>query len=387
MIVLITNPSLEASLQKQVGDLGFKVIAFSKEDELIKAFQENFWEVGIVIIDVEHHDIELCQKLRHLGGTKYIHIILLGSKEQEEKIIKALNTGASDYIFKPVKPIELKVKLLLGKKLVEFDTQLREERERIRTVYEKIKEDIETVGELDLKNIEFATHFIPSDFISGDVYNVFRLDESHIGMYQIDISGHGVSSGFYSLVLYHRLTPDLHSKPYPILKFPSRYPPYYQITPPKKVIEFLDNEFNNILAVHEQYFTIMYGILNIKTGNFTFCRAGHNPPLFISKDRATYIEEGGGPPVGMGLPRSYEEITIELSPGDEIVVFTDGIAEVFSPDGNLYGRERIKRILQENRSLPLSERFELLVEDVRRYCNHGNFPDDISIMGFKWTGE
>ena len=387
MIVLITNPSLEASLQKQVGDLGFKVIAFSKEDELIKAFQENFPEVGIVIIDVERHDIELCQKLRHLGRTKYTHIILLGSKGQEEKIIEALDAGASDYIFKPVKPIELKVKLLLGKKLVEFDNQLREERERIRTVYEKIKEDIETVGELDLKNIEFATHFIPSDFISGDVYNVFRLDESHIGMYQIDISGHGVSSGFYSLVLYHRLAPDLHSKPYPILKFPSRYPPYYQITPPKKVIEFLDNEFNNILAVHEQFFTIVYGILNIKTGKFTFCRAGHNPPLFISKDRTTYIEEGGGPPVGMGLPRSYEEITIELSPGDEIVIFTDGIAEVFSPDGNPYGRERIKRILQENRSLPLSERFELLIEDVRRYCNYGNFSDDISIMGFKWIGK
>ena len=153
------------------------------------------------------------------------------------------------------------------------------------------------------------------------------------------------------------------------------------------MIEFLDNEFNNILAVHEQFFTIMYGILNIRTGKFTFCRAGHNPPLFISKDRTTYIEEGGGPPVGMGLPRSYEEITIELSPGDEVVVFTDGIAEVFSPDGNPYGRERIKRILQENRSLPLSERFELLIEDVRRYCNYENFSDDISIMGFKWTGE
>jgi len=386
MILLISNPGLEASFQKQIRSLGFRVITFSKEDELIKAFQENFPEVGIVIIDVERHDIELCQKLRHLGRTKYTHIILLGSKEQEEKIIEALDAGASDYIFKPVKPIELKVKLLLGKRLVEFDTRLREERERIRTVYEKIKEDIETVGELNLKNVELATHFIPSDFISGDVYNVFRLDENYIGMYQIDISGHGISSGFYSLVLYHRLNPDLHSKPYPILKFPSRYPPYYQITPPKKVIEFLDNEFNNILAVHEQFFTVLYGILNIKTGKFTFCRAGHNPPLLLSKGRTVYIEEGGGPPVGMGLPRSDGEITVELSPGDEIVVFTDGIAEVFSPDGDLYGRERIKRILEENRSLPLSKRFELLVEDVRRYCDNGNFPDDISIMGFKWIG-
>jgi sigma-B regulation protein RsbU (phosphoserine phosphatase) len=386
MILLISNPGLEASFQKQIRSLGFRVITFSKEDELIKAFQENFPEVGIVIIDVERHDIELCQKLRHLGRTKYTHIILLGSKGQEEKIIEALDAGASDYIFKPVKPIELKVKLLLGKRLVEFDTRLREERERIRTVYEKIKEDIETVGELNLKNVELATHFIPSDFISGDVYNVFRLDENYIGMYQIDISGHGITSGFYSLVLYHRLNPDLHSKPYPILKFPSRYPPYYQIVPPKKVIEFLDNEFNNILAVHEQFFTVLYGILNIKTGKFTFCRAGHNPPLLLSKGRTVYIEEGGGPPVGMGLPRSDGEITVELSPGDEIVVFTDGIAEVFSPDGDLYGRERIKRILEENRSLPLSKRFELLVEDVRRYCDNGNFPDDISIMGFKWIG-
>ena len=386
-------------LQRHLGNLGFEVVPAQDGAEAWEIFQKQKDSIQMAIIDwmmPRMNGIELCQRIRKAEVSHYVYLIFLSAKGEKKDVIAGLEAGADDYIVKPFDPAELRVRVLAGKRIIELEQKLKESSEKLRIAYEAIKRDLEAaaqaqvsllpVGFPQIKNIEFAARFIPSSFVSGDIYNVFRLDESHIGLYQIDVSGHGVVAAFFSVSLYRRLTQDLHPKG--LLKVPLSEPPYYKINPPEKVIALLDVEYSDMLTTQGHYFTMVYAVLNMKTGEISLCRAGHNPPLFISsaKGEAYYIEEGG-PPIGFGLPRFDEAKTIKLSPGDRIVLFSDGLNEATSPQETLYGIERVKEFLLKHNSLPLSEAFDLLLKDVKAFQGKEEFSDDVSILGLTWLGQ
>ena len=230
----------------------------------------------MVIIDwmmPRMNGVELCNRIRNTKCKHYTYLIFLSGKGEKKDIITALEAGADDYITKPFDPAELKVRILAGKRIIELENRLNENNEKLRIAYETIKKDLEAAAEVQkrllptvfpsIQGIEFAARFIPSKFVSGDIYNVFRLDEEHIGFYQIDVSGHGVTAAFFSVSLYRRLTQDIQSKG--LLKIPLSEPPYYKINPPENVISMLDKECADMLITQGHYFTMIYAILNIKT--------------------------------------------------------------------------------------------------------------------------
>jgi sigma-B regulation protein RsbU (phosphoserine phosphatase) len=132
---------------------------------------------------------------------------------------------------------------------------------------------------------------------------------------------------------------------------------------------------------------MIYAVLNVQTGLLTMCRAGHNLPLIISKEGEARYIDGGGPPIGLGIPfEGNEGQDIQLSPGDSFIVFSDGINECSSseePDTE-YGLERVKEILVENNSSNLDKSFDSLIADLNIFRGKADIADDVSIIGFRW---
>ncbi len=236
------------------------------------------------------------------------------------------------------------------------------------------------------KNVEFAARFIPSGFVSGDIYNVFQLDKDHIGFYQMDVLGHGVVAAFFSVSLNRRLTQDLH--PGGLLIVPSNQSPQCKINSPDRVIALLDEEYSTMLEDQGRYFTILYGVLDVRTGEVFLCRAGHNPPLFVPANGDARYMEDGGLPIGFGLPRLEEKMQrMKLSSGDRIIIFSDGLNEARSLEkGVVYGTDRVRSFLLEHRDWPLPEVFDLLLKDVKVFRGKERFSDDVSILGLTWLG-
>jgi sigma-B regulation protein RsbU (phosphoserine phosphatase) len=235
-----------------------------------------------------------------------------------------------------------------------------------------------------IPNMEFAAKFIPSSVVSGDIYNIFRLDEQHVGLYNIDVSGHGVPAALFSVSLHQRLNPNVH--PQGLLKYSHDAPPYYKINPPEKVINILDEE--DMLGKYGRYFTMIYAIANIKSGEVQFTRAGHNLPLIIHPDGTSEYINGGGPPIGLGLSAlRRDRLHVSLRNDDIFIVFSDGINDSFSRDNEAFGFERIQKILEKNAQSPLDASFDLLLSKVQSFQRReGCTTDDISILGFKWLG-
>lgn len=234
----------------------------------------------------------------------------------------------------------------------------------------------------DIPGMEIAARFVPSAHVSGDLYNIFRLDEKTVGLYNLDVSGHGISAALFSVTISQRLTHLVH--PHSLLKVRLDKPPFYRINPPEEVIRRLDQE--DFLERHGHYLTMVYALFDITKGLLSFCRAGHNFPLLIrSVGTAEYIM-GGGLPVGMHIRRKKRQsLQVRMVPGETFLLFSDGISEATPPDGEeRYGLERIRRFFSDHHQEPLTRLFDRLIEEVRNFQGGRDFEDDVSLIGFRW---
>jgi sigma-B regulation protein RsbU (phosphoserine phosphatase) len=126
----------------------------------------------------------------------------------------------------------------------------------------------------------------------------------------------------------------------------------------------------------------MYGVLDA-TGKMVYCNAGHNPPLVIGASGVRRLE-CGGPIVGLFEGATYEEETVWLSPGDWLIVFSDGISEAMSATNDEYGEARIIDVIQRNAAVEPQRLLETLFADVREFTRGAAQSDDITAMVLRY---
>jgi sigma-B regulation protein RsbU (phosphoserine phosphatase) len=136
-------------------------------------------------------------------------------------------------------------------------------------------------------------------------------------------------------------------------------------------------------GIESRFVTLMYGSL-MADGKLLYCNAGHNPPLVIGSNGAFRRLECGGPIVGLFESASYEEETVTLTPGDWLIVFSDGVSEALSASGEEYGESRIVSIVQRNQSLEPQKLLESIFADVRAFARGAAQNDDITAMVLRY---
>lgn len=375
------------ALEQDLVSLGHSPIVTYAESEILKILETNT-TISMILID-KRLDItgglEFCQAIKAAKLGRFVYILLLRDKEKGMSVQECLNMGVDDCLALPFSVDVLQVRIQAGQRIIQLNEKLRDANEMMQIDLRSGREaqtSMIPVSFPDIPNLEIAARFIPSEYVSGDIYNIFRLDETQIGLYSIDVSGHGVAAALFSVRLSQRLKSLLY--PSGILKVPKDTPPYYFINPPEEVIDILDKD--DLLGKYGRYFTMVYAIIHLDKQVVSFYRAGHNLPLLIHADGTSEYLDGGGPPVGLGIsfgPKVRQEV--QLMDGDEFILFSDGINETFSQSGkNGYGMARVKDILSENHAMPLGESFDALIQDAKQYQGGEGFADDISIIGFKW---
>jgi sigma-B regulation protein RsbU (phosphoserine phosphatase) len=140
-------------------------------------------------------------------------------------------------------------------------------------------------------------------------------------------------------------------------------------------------------GIESRFVTVMYGVLE-PDGRLTYCNAGHNPPLVIGKapgggNRVRRLE-AGGPIVGLFEGATFEEETVTLAPGEWLVVFSDGVSEALSVDGEEYGEERIVSVAEQHVDLAPSEFLQAIFSDVRAFTKGAAQSDDITALVLRY---
>ena len=256
--------------------------------------------------------------------------------------------------------------------------------------YEQARSELQAAAEMQkhllpdpatICGIHFAWRYIPCRFVAGDILNYFRLDESHLAFYLIDVAGHGVSAAMLSFTLSTILTPKNGQ-----LRRLIPQAPGYEIIPPGEAVAELNRQFQSGPDVNS-YFTMTYGLLDLISDSLTLVQAGSPHPLLITQ-RSHVSEVGsGGIPVGLLEEMVYEEVRIPFNVGDRLLLYSDGLSECADRKGDFFPPELLKQLIREGADRPLPELLELVGDELRRWRGRDDYDDDITILGIERTSE
>ena len=232
----------------------------------------------------------------------------------------------------------------------------------------------------EIPGIRFAWKFCPCQQLAGDFLNVLPLDEHQVGVYILDVSGHGVAAALLSVTLSHVLSPLAdHSLLY---QAAPESPGTYRIASPAEMIARLNRQFRSGPRAM-QYFTMIYGVLDARTRDLRYVTAGHPGPVRVRRGVAPLVLESGGLPVGLLPDASYEERTVRFEPGDRLYFATDGLSDAENADGQEFGVEKLLEACDRNRHLALQESLGAVIARVEEWCVPARPADDIAMLAIE----
>lgn len=340
----------------------------------------------------------LCRKIRASGARNYVYIILLTAREDKQSLVDGMGAGADDFLRKPVDFEELHARIRAGERVLNLEQALQQQNQQLtdmgdqlRVAHAQIDRDLVMAGRMQqnllpprhtfISDVLFERMYCPSTHVSGDILNFFRLDERHIGFYTIDVAGHGIAAAMISFTLSRLLAPDI-NRGCP-LKRPILVSPYYELLlPPSRVVEELNSQFQDT-ADNSLYFTMIYGVIDTATKTVQLCQAGHPSPLFIPANGSPRYLGDGGFPVALLPMAEYDSVTLAYESGDRMFLYSDGVTECTNPAGEMFGPERLQKLLTGMGGRPLFESLKQLRVQMCEWNGGDRFEDDISVLAFE----
>jgi sigma-B regulation protein RsbU (phosphoserine phosphatase) len=211
--------------------------------------------------------------------------------------------------------------------------------------------------------LDFGMLIEPMESVGGDFFDFIVLDDKRVGLVMGDVSDHGVPAAIFMALTYSlvRVEARRHSTPGDVLR---------------AVNEQLQ-EMNDA----GMFVTILYGVVNRVTREFHFARAGHELPLILDARRDPLpLKAGTGQLLGLFPQPLIDEQQIALPADSLVVLFTDGVTEAHSPDGEMFGDERLQAVLYAGRNPTAQAACEAALAEVRAFGDYSPQSDDITII-------
>lgn len=245
----------------------------------------------------------------------------------------------------------------------------------------KVQRSLLPAADVAIPALDVAWTYIPCQSLAGDFLNIFPLDQERVGLFVVDVSGHGVPSSLMAVTVGRFLTPKVSDSSLLVRQGAGGE---VVVASPAEVATQLNrlfqaDEFSGL------YFTMLYGVLHLPSGRLDYVSGGH--PALVR------IPAAGGPPEfhgAEGFPIAfvpevdYAQKSLQLSPGDRIYLYSDGVPEAMDKDREPYGEEKMAACIDAGRGGPLAESVTTLLAAVEQWCQPNGPLDDITILGVEW---
>jgi len=328
-----------------------------------------------------------CEAVRRDPLLKSSQLLLMTAHDQPAQIAEGLARGADDFLSKSASKQEIVARVLAGlrtsrlvrdlettgnelessllllqKKQAETDADLQSAASFVRSV-------LPPPGSLN-QGIELAWEYQPSLMLGGDLFGVMAVDADHLGLYILDASGHGVAAALRSASLMTFLRGEN------VLQLVGSYDP-------EQVLFEANRRFP--LSAEGEYFTLWVGELHVPTGHLSYASAGHSGAVISPAQGAPRWLTSSSFPLGFDPSAQFARARVVLRPGDRLFLLSDGIYEVPSPSGELWGRERFQKVIERGQQASLSGAITSCFSQARSWQQAQHFPDDAAIVGLEIT--
>jgi len=384
--VVDDEPDLELLLQQRFrrrihsNELQF-YFARNGEEALLELAKHP--EVDLVLTDINMpvmDGLTLLGKLHEpVPSATRKGVVVVSAYGDMANIRTAMNRGALDFLMKPIDFQDLEATIANALAHISEWKQALRTREQLTALQQELNIAARIQQAILPKKFppfpgrgDFELHaaMIPAKEVSGDLFDFILLDEDHLGIVIGDVSGKGVPAALYMAVVRTLLRGAA------VNRFA-----------PGECLEHVNKALCS-QNTPEMFVTLFYGILNTETGELRFASGGHNLPFLFSP--AGHVRqlpgECGGPLVGLFEGVSYSTMTHHLSPGQGILLYTDGVTEAVDASREFFNDERIAHYLAQHCCEPIESLVTNLPAAVVEYCAGLPQVDDITVMALRYLG-
>ncbi len=347
--------------------------------KIIEKQQPDIILLDIMMPGMSGYDV--CEQLKADPSTRDIPVIFLTAMEQTTDEAKGFELGAADYITKPVNPpiLEARVRTHLALKFA-MD-ELQSAYAVIKKQKDRMQEELNVGRDIQMSMLpiefppfpdrsEFDLHAIlePAREVGGDFYDYFFVDDDELCLVVGDVSGKGVPAALFMAVAKTMLKTSAIDDPSPASIF---------------------TRVNDELSADNpasMFVTIFLALVNIRTGEFRYCNAGHNPPYLLHKNRSfTCLNARHGPIIGAMPGIAYKESKGQLAQSDILYIFTDGVTEAMDTNGNLYSESRLEEFFSDLDGSGSKAVADASLKQIEEFALGAEQADDITILAFRFS--
>ena len=334
-------------------------------------------DIEIILSDInmpEMDGLTLLAKINEMRNPA-LRVIMVSAYGDMGNIRQAMNNGAFDFATKPIDLDDLSVTIEKAIAQINYVHEMQKEH----TQLESLKGDLAVAGEIQqailprifppfpdkADKLDIAASMTPAKDVGGDFYDFFRIDNDRIGFLIADVSGKGVPAAIFMAVsrTLIRATGIRGGSPADCIGYSNK---------------LLSDE-----SVDCMFVTVFYGIMNVTTGEVTYCNAGHNPPYIIKgTGEVKALEMSQDPMVGAISGVDYHDCQLQLDKGDALVMFTDGVTEAMNAANEEFGEARLEATLSKTFS-KCKDVVEAIKTDVAGFVDGAEQSDDITVLALK----
>jgi len=337
--------------------------------------------------------LDFCREFRATPRDSYGYFILLTSKSGKEEIAHGLDAGADDFLTKPVNASELRARIAAGDRILRMEREVNEKNrlvkstlDELQSLYDALDSDLIEAKKLQQSLVsDRYRDFGPADVslllrssghVGGDLVGFFPIGATRVGLYGIDVSGHGISSALMTARLAGYLsavTPDqnLALRRMPDGSFVSK--------PPSETLAALNQLILNEMET-EHYFTMLLADVDLASGKVIMAQAGHPYPAIQRANGQVEFIGDGGLPVGLIDGAEYRDFEVSMAPGDRLMIHSDGVVECAAPDATLLDDQGLAQILRELRQTRGMACLESLIWKLVEFAQTDDLADDVSAV-------
>ena len=280
--------------------------------------------------------------------------------------------------------------VMAKEKLAAWNTQLESLNSQLSELNQRMNRDLHAAAKmqqsllpnepLDCPEVSIAWDYTPCEELAGDFLNYAKLDDHTLGLYVVDVSGHGAASALLAVAIGRVLTPVVSATSLLV-----RIDPFSlkrAVTPPTTVV----GELNKRFPMDSQgglHFTILYGLLDLRTKLFRYACGGHPQPVHQPKGQSSRFAPGDGLAVGWVDDVEFDEFTLQLESGDRLFLYSDGVPEAMDSDLEQLTNERMLQELNASRDQSLSDQVAHIRAVVDQWCKPKGPLDDVSILSIE----
>ena len=343
-------------------------------------------DIEIILSDInmpEMDGLTLLAKVNEMRNPA-LKVIMVSAYGDMGNIRQAMNNGAFDFATKPIDLDDLSVTIEKAIEQIEYVHQMQKEHSQL----ESLKGDLAIACEIqqailprvfppfpeNSDKLDIAASMTPAKDVGGDFYDFFRIDDDRIGFVIADVSGKGIPAAIFMAVsrTLIRATGVRGGSPADCLTY--------------------SNKLLAAESVDCMFVTVFYGIFNLKTGEISYCNAGHNPPYILKRGGAVEVlPMSQDPMVGAIDGIEYHGATLQLDHGDSLVMsedctiyaWADGVTEAMNAQNEEFGEERLEDTLAEVTMHNCQQIVEAIKADVAAFVGDAEQSDDITVLALK----